>query len=189
MLVKTQSFWKLIFEGFEAIFNQKITFDRLRRITPFIEGKVLDFGCGLGGLSLPVAEHSNGVVLVDSNSLKVDILRDNYKSDKVKIEAEIPNQKFDVILCINVLDHISAGHEYISKFYDLLNDEGRLILYAHYTNDGIHISDEASKDEVFKSLTKHFRKEEFYENLHVWKKKKKRKLHWTLWNELGQTCV
>lgn len=85
-------------------------------IKPFLQKdfKVLDFGCGVGRLSLPLAEHVNFVYGVDKSN---DMLRiaERQRLDRNTINAKfidldffLSNEilKFDLIICVFVLQHI-----------------------------------------------------------------------------------
>ena len=92
-----------------------------------IKGKdVIDFGCGNGALSLLVAE--NGVrSVVGYDVQQIGMMEDRELPNNVSFHCaqsittiEAPDQRFDVLLCFDVLEHIMN--------YDIVIREWRQIL-------------------------------------------------------------
>lgn len=77
---------------------------------PFLRGRVLDFGCGLGNLSVEAARRGLEVVAVDASETAIARIRQVASSENLKIDAAradvgdyaIPG-KFDTIVAIGLL--------------------------------------------------------------------------------------
>ena len=77
---------------------------------PYLRGRVLDFGCGMGNLSVAAARSGCSVVALDGSSAAINHLRHRAKSESLAIEAiqsdlrsyEI-SEDFDAVVCIGLL--------------------------------------------------------------------------------------
>jgi tellurite methyltransferase len=82
---------------------------------PHIRGKVLDFGCGLGNLSVAAARRSCAVVALDASRTAIEHLRSIAKRDGLQIRAEEADlrsyelgEDFDTVVCIGLLMFFSC---------------------------------------------------------------------------------
>lgn len=95
-----------------------------------VRGKnVLDFGCGTGRYSLPLAKKGANVTAVDFNNAMLKIAKQKAKKAKVKIkfkEADITkytsDEKFDLIISMLVQDHIKD----LKKSVDVINKASKI---------------------------------------------------------------
>jgi len=77
---------------------------------PFVRGRVLDFGCGLGNLSIDAARRGMDVVAVDASGTAIERINAVALSERLAIKAvcadieryEIPGM-FDTIVAIGLL--------------------------------------------------------------------------------------
>ncbi|OUX37952.1 MAG: hypothetical protein CBE33_02120 [Candidatus Pelagibacter sp. TMED273] len=99
-----------------------------KKINKYIDcDKVLDFGAGFGFFSEYLRKLGKEVTAVDSNKKAVDVLRQkNFLTFKTLNEV---NKKFDVIISLNVLEHIEDDQKVLENLYSALNENGKLILY------------------------------------------------------------
>ncbi|HEC93683.1 MAG TPA: class I SAM-dependent methyltransferase [Candidatus Atribacteria bacterium] len=86
--------------------------------------RVLDVGCGNGALAYDVAKKAQKVVGVDLNKENIKIAKENYSAPNIEYlvgdaTKGLPNQKFDVIILSNVLEHIENRIEFLQKIKDL----------------------------------------------------------------------
>jgi tellurite methyltransferase len=99
---------------------------------PYVRGRVLDYGCGLGNLSIEAARRGMEVLAVDASAAGIERIRMTARAEGLKLQAieadvesyEIPG-KFDTIVAIglfmffprekalallaNVQDHVAAN--------------------------------------------------------------------------------
>lgn len=73
--------------------------------------KVLDLGCGNGALTYDLGEKASSVVGIDLNEKNIQTARREYGRENIKyiigdITRDFSNQRFDVIILSNVLEHI-----------------------------------------------------------------------------------
>lgn len=106
----------------------------LKKFLPYLRGEILEVGCGIGNFTLSLTEC--GAVWA------IDISREYIKETKRLIgnKAQIGfgdiergkyffgSQKFDSIVCLNILEHIKDDNLAINNLFKLLKNEGTLIL-------------------------------------------------------------
>jgi 2-polyprenyl-3-methyl-5-hydroxy-6-metoxy-1,4-benzoquinol methylase len=85
---------------------------------------VLDIGCGNGALTYDVAKKAKKVVGIDLNDRNILIAKRNFSSGNIEYicgEAltDLPNEKFDVIILSNVLEHIDKRVEFLRSAKNL----------------------------------------------------------------------
>jgi SAM-dependent methyltransferase len=88
---------------------------RVRRLAPALwPGRALDFGCGVGRLTRPLADHFDEVVGVDIAPTMIDLAR-RYHADRPSCRFEVnqtedlarfPSGRFDLVLSLIVLQHV-----------------------------------------------------------------------------------
>jgi 2-polyprenyl-3-methyl-5-hydroxy-6-metoxy-1,4-benzoquinol methylase len=106
-------------------------------VKKYVVGKsILDAGCGTGHTTLELLNDGYEVTAVDLSQELVDftkriIKENNYTGDvyvldltKAKVLGE---NKFDTILCLDVLEHISDDELAIKNLYYILKKNGHLI--------------------------------------------------------------
>lgn len=108
---------------------------------------VLDFGSGAGNNGFTFANFGYNVDFADVKSPHfwivhdlIDIMgmsstcwylsTDNVKSGR--IDSTLCDQKYDIIVCIQVLEHAKNPEDILSMFYDMLSDNGLLILETFF---------------------------------------------------------
>jgi tellurite methyltransferase len=81
-----------------------------QRALPLLSGRVLDYGCGLGNLSLEAARRGCDVVAMDASSAAIERIRKTAVEENLRIEAvasDVANDpiagKFDTIVAIGLL--------------------------------------------------------------------------------------
>tara|TARA_B100000029_G_scaffold492116_1_gene553040 strand:+ start:446 stop:1177 length:732 start_codon:yes stop_codon:yes gene_type:complete len=108
----------------------------------YINGKVLDAGCGTGMFTLAISEMNNvGSVLgVDfSNSLKIaNKFKSKFKIDNVEFKRVDLNNidevdgKFDTVFCSGVLHHIVNSEDVFKKLVKKLKIKGNIIIGVYH---------------------------------------------------------
>ena len=86
---------------------------------PYLRGRLLDLGCGLGNLSLEAARRGCSVLALDASETAIDRLRSAAAAESLAVEAEVVDLasyripgEFDTIVAIGLLMFMdsSAAH-------------------------------------------------------------------------------
>ena len=108
-------------------------FDRLR---PWVGRRVLEIGSGIGNLSAFLLDRER-LVLTDTASDYLDRLRARFAGyANVAVahlylpddHAGLAGERFDTIICLNVLEHVEDDHTSLVVMRRLLAPGGRLVL-------------------------------------------------------------
>ena len=102
-----------------------------------MEGKkVLDVGCGGGILAEALNELGANVTGIDTSENTTGVAKSYSRSigsDVIYIQNTIeefissyPNEKFDVITCLEMLEHVPSPNEIIKSCSNLLKDDGNI---------------------------------------------------------------
>ncbi len=105
----------------------------IKKFESFLHGDILEVGCGIGNFTDKLTEYGR-VFAIDYNQSYVSIL----KKDRHKYTAGLgdieegrfffDSQKFDTIVCLNVLEHIKDDKKALENIFKLLKKDGHLIL-------------------------------------------------------------
>ncbi len=107
------------------------------KISPFLGKVVLEIGSGLGTMSKFLVSADRDLTLIDIDDTYIDFLNKTFshnssvkvrKLDVKDFDEGIFKNKFDTIIGINVLEHVSADKEALSKLHCGLASGGRLLL-------------------------------------------------------------
>ncbi|OGM32975.1 hypothetical protein A3D01_05625 [Candidatus Woesebacteria bacterium RIFCSPHIGHO2_02_FULL_39_13] len=123
----------------EKNFTYRIVFSILNQV---LRNKnnldILDFGCGSGTLSLYFASKGNNVVGIDispkvirtakASASRLDLRKELNFFTLNEGKRKIKGQRFDLILCIEVLEHIKNDEVLLRFFSSHLKKSGYLIL-------------------------------------------------------------
>jgi SAM-dependent methyltransferase len=108
-------------------------FDRLHR---WVGRRVLEIGSGIGNLSSFLLD-AERLVLTDTREEYLDRLRRRFAEHRhVAVErlylpnehASLAGQRFDTIICLNVLEHVDDDSGSLVAIRDMLAPGGRLVL-------------------------------------------------------------
>ena len=102
-----------------------------------VEGKkVLYVGCGGGILAEALSELGANVTGIDASENTIGVAKSHSRSigsDVIYIQNTIeefisshPNEKFDVITCLEMLEHVPSPNEIIKSCSNLLKDDGNI---------------------------------------------------------------
>ncbi len=102
--------------------------------------KVLDIGCGWGGMAIYLAETYGcevvGVTLSDEQqALGVQRVKDKGLVGKVDIRIQDYRhieEKFDRVVSVGMFEHVGVAHylEYFSKIHELLTEDGSALIHS-----------------------------------------------------------
>ncbi|MBI2085869.1 class I SAM-dependent methyltransferase [Candidatus Daviesbacteria bacterium] len=103
----------------------------VKKFESFLKGDILEVGCGIGNFTLFLKKYGNvRAIDINENYLKQSAeggLKIGF-GDIEKGKYFFGDQKFDCIVCLNVLEHISNDRAAIKNIAGLLKKDGNLIL-------------------------------------------------------------
>ena len=103
--------------------------------------KILDFGCGIGQDGILFAEAGFEVTLADLPGKTFDFAKWRVERRGLKIKlvnSDELSQKYDAILCFDVLEHLWEPREIVEYLCNHLSDNGILLVTAHFERTEIH---------------------------------------------------
>lgn len=115
----------------------KVRLSYILNHTPLTGLRVLDVGCGGGLLSEAMAKHGATVLGIDLDQKIIKVARDHATQSGLHIDyqcIELENlatqntQPFDVITCLELLEHVPDGAQMIQHCAQLLKPKGFLYL-------------------------------------------------------------
>ena len=129
--------------------------DTLRLVQAFAQGRVLDFGGGIGTHTLGAAlsPRVEQVVFCDLNPRNREFVAKRVEwlglQGKVTVVEQIaPEAHFDTVVCFDVFEHLPDPVAQLHQFYQLLPDGGKLIgnwyfYKGHHQEFPFHLDDPA----------------------------------------------
>lgn len=108
-------------------------------IRPFIGDRVLEIGAGIGNMSLNLMPRSC-YWATDVNPLYLDHL-DSLRATRPYMDVALtdasegqtyPTQRFDTVICLNVLEHIQDDLGTLRNIWNALEQDGRAIILVPY---------------------------------------------------------
>lgn len=123
-------------------------------------GRVLDYGAGIGDLSLAMAERGANVTYFDVDGQSKEYARwqarqRNLKLNFASTHAELANQQFDTIIVLDVLEHLFEPEPVLEFLNEKLADGGLLIASAYFGATKSHPMHLDHKLDVAKWLSSH----------------------------------
>ena len=102
---------------------------------PFKNIKILDIGCGGGLLSEPMCRLGASVVGIDASEKNIEVAKFHAKKSKLKIDYKVAspeqlktNLKFDVILNMEIVEHVDDINFFIKESSKLLKKNGLMFV-------------------------------------------------------------
>jgi len=111
--------------------------------------QILDIGCGSGLLiTLPLGELGYNILGIDVDNSSIEFAKKNNVFEKVNFEVntiENINDKYDIILTCEILEHLENPIEFLNKLGSKLKDNGIVILttpngYGWSENEGMLVN-------------------------------------------------
>jgi 2-polyprenyl-6-hydroxyphenyl methylase/3-demethylubiquinone-9 3-methyltransferase len=102
---------------------------------PFKNIKILDIGCGGGLLSEPMCRLGANVVGIDASKKNIEVAKFHAQKSKLKIDYRVAspeklntNVKFDVILNMEIVEHVENIDFFIKESSKLLKQNGVMFI-------------------------------------------------------------
>ncbi|AFZ02372.1 class I SAM-dependent methyltransferase [Calothrix sp. PCC 6303] len=142
--------------------------DMLRLIAAHAQGRVLDFGGGIGthAIATALCPQVEQVIYCDLNPISCNFVRYRVKQmgleQKIICYEDLPqNEKFDTILCFDVLEHLPNPSQQLLKFHQALEPQGKIILNWYFSKGfnqefPFHLDDPQIISEFFHTLQSNF---------------------------------
>lgn len=97
---------------------------------------IIELGCGNGSFASLLSKHCK-VVALDSSTSGIEIARKNFENieffeDSVYADLKSKYGTFDCVVSIEVIEHLYDPRKFIRNAYELLNDDGILVLSTPY---------------------------------------------------------
>lgn len=108
---------------------------------------ILDLGCGTGAMAFYLANNGHKVVGIDISKKAISIAKESTKHLQLKGEAcffckDIKNfktkQKFDLVICSEVLEHIKNDANVLKKIFRFLKKNSVLVISVPSKNAPLH---------------------------------------------------
>ena len=98
--------------------------------------RVLDIACGVGYGSYVLAMQSQCryILAVDQSKDAIEYGKAYYRSDKIQyrvgdcLTTRLKTEFFDVVVCLEIIEHIKQDKKLLDRLYLTLTKEGKLIL-------------------------------------------------------------
>jgi len=120
--------------------------------------RIMDFGCGTGLVSLPLAEKVGHILALDSSAGMIEVIEDKLTNQRIGnvearcadiVTADLPTD-FDLILTSMTLHHIEDIDPILAGFHRLLKKGGRVAIADLDAEDGsFHRHDSGEKHHGF----------------------------------------
>lgn len=105
-------------------------------VLKYSTGKILDYGGGIGDISLILSQNGLDVTYADINGKNMEFAKWLFKKNILEIAVfDVENEfeliwekKYDTIICLDVIEHVYNPKELLEKMTSNLNKNGRLII-------------------------------------------------------------
>ena len=109
---------------------------KLKQTTPPLKGlNILDIGCGGGLLSEPMSRLGANITAIDASKKNIQVAKFHAKKNNLKInylcsspEKLNLNKKFDVVLNMEIVEHVEDLNFFIKKSSNLLKKNGLMFI-------------------------------------------------------------
>jgi SAM-dependent methyltransferase len=126
-------------QGAEGLLSPFLRRQRFKSASPFLRGRILDVGCGSGGLAELVDPASYVGVEVDEISL--NSAKHNYPNHSFRSDLPSVDEKFDTVVSLAVIEHVPEPAIFLNSLSQYLKDDefARIIITTpHPAVDWIH---------------------------------------------------
>lgn len=104
---------------------------------------ILDIGCGTGSVDFYLASNHHQVTGIDISKRAIDACKQNAKKlglvkETTFVQTTVENfrtrKKFDIVICLEVIEHLSNDKKALKKIHALLKKGGLLIMSTPSVN-------------------------------------------------------
>lgn len=116
--------------------SQAVWYNRwtVKKFERYLKGKILEVGCGIGNFTKILSKYGE-VFAIDIDNDYIIAAQQTVKGKAMVELGDIENgesffngQKFDAVICLNVLEHIKDDRKSLRNMYSILKKKGVLIL-------------------------------------------------------------
>lgn len=132
MFIKIGNLSKPEYKGIQEMAAHRLHADVFELLNPFLkEGMhVLDFGCGQGAFSQRLVDRG---MIVDACDINIDQIKAGVnKKIAIDLNKEINHDlfpaRYDVVIALEILEHLHNPWKYLDDCLSLLKDDGILLL-------------------------------------------------------------
>ncbi len=109
----------------DGLISKFVRNKRFLMVQPYIKGKVLDYGCGVGELTHIC--NPNNYLGVDIDETSIRMANKNHPQFRFAYDVN-DNEKFDTIVALAVLEHIAEPVALLKKFKRMLRPDSHILL-------------------------------------------------------------
>jgi 2-polyprenyl-3-methyl-5-hydroxy-6-metoxy-1,4-benzoquinol methylase len=115
-----------------GIWGCKRSIDRAKRAIGLIDkrqGKILSIGVGDFGEASELRKAGFDVTICDISPLAVETAKQQgYKAFEFDITKNVPNEKYDIVFALEILEHVINPLAAVKNLKGFLNDNGRMVI-------------------------------------------------------------
>lgn len=164
---KWEDGWSSTRESIGPIFYHRIRIIRKLIKKSHLKGKILDVGCGDGTILIQFQRNGNELYGCDISEKAVQVAKSkygdfcNFTVGDITKSSSLPEGKFDVIICSEILEHIENDELAIKNLYTKLETGGYLLVTTPLSEKYWSVHDNLAghvrryeKDKLEKKITK-----------------------------------
>lgn len=128
-------------QGAQGLLSPFLRNQRIAAARPYLEGRILDVGCGAGSLAQYVNPQNYIGVDMDAVSLKIARRRFPEHVFYEKLEDNVEEEYFDTVVALAVIEHVPSPTEFLLTLTKYLRaDENARIICTtpHPSMDWVH---------------------------------------------------
>lgn len=126
-------------QGSEGLLSPYLRQKRFDAVEPYLNGRVLDFGCGSGMLSAKVS--AGNYVGVDRDILSLEYARSHFPQHHFLSDLPDNTERFNTIISLAVIEHVSNPTEFLMMLANYLSEKqfSRIVITTPHPNvDWVH---------------------------------------------------
>ena len=132
MFIKIGNLKQLDYKGINELAAYRLHSDVFEILSPYLkEGMhALDFGCGQGAFSQRLVDRG---IIVDGVDINIEQIKAQVRNKisidlNKEISPDMFSGKYDIIIALEILEHLQNPWKYLSDCLTLLKDDGILLL-------------------------------------------------------------